>query len=119
MRGKRPSEREKYMLRAGSGTFVEVTRDVCLEWHRSRRREKYQMEKKRAHGVCSLEALGENIRPAIHRGYWENTPEEHALRSACMEKLRDYLRRLLACVYHIKSGLMRAGCGECTETIRE
>ncbi len=60
MRGKNPSEREKYVLPAGKGAFVEVTRDVYLEWHQSRRREKYQMEKKRAHGVCSLEALGEN-----------------------------------------------------------
>ena len=31
------------------------------------------MEKKRAHDVCSLEALGGNIRPAIPGGYWENT----------------------------------------------
>ena len=89
MRGKKPSEREKYVLRVGSGTFVEVTRDVYLEWHRSRRREKYQMEQKRAHDVCSLEALGGNVRPAIPGGDWENTPEEHALRSACMEKLRE------------------------------
>ena len=89
MRGKKPSEREKYMLRADSGTFVEVTREVYLEWHRAGRRERYQMEKKRAHGVCSLETLGENIRPAIPEGYWENTPEENAIRAACMEKLRE------------------------------
>ena len=90
MRGKKPSEREKYMLRADSGTFVEVTREVYLEWHRAGRRERYQMEKKRAHGVCSLETLGENIRAAaIPGGYWENTPEENALGSACMEKLRE------------------------------
>lgn len=94
MRGKKPSEREKYVLRVDSGTFVEVTRDVYLEWHRSRRREKYQMEQKRAHGVCSLEALGGNVRPAVPRGYWENTPEEHALRSACMEKLRESIAAL-------------------------
>ena len=91
MRGKKPSEREKYMLRADSGTFVEVTREVYLEWHRAGRRERYQMEKKRAHGVCSLETLGENIHPAIPGGYWENTPEENAVRSACMEKLRESL----------------------------
>ena len=91
MRGKKPSEREKYMLRADSRTSVEVTREVYLEWHRAGRRERYQMEKKRAHGVCSLETLGENIRPAIPGGYWENTPEENALRSACMEKLCESL----------------------------
>lgn len=60
MRGKKPSEREKYVLPAGGGAFVEVTREVYLEWHQSRRRERYQAEKKQAHGVCSLEALGEN-----------------------------------------------------------
>lgn len=94
MRGKKPSEREKYMLRVDSGAFVEVTRDVYLEWHRSRRREKYQIEQKRAHGVCSLEALGGNIRPTIPIGYWENTPEEHVLKSACMEKLRESIATL-------------------------
>jgi len=57
MRGKKPSEHEKYVLPAGRGVFVEVTRAVCLDWHQSRRREKYQMEKKRAHGVCSLKHL--------------------------------------------------------------
>ncbi len=94
MRGKKPSEREKYVLRTGSGTFVEVTRDVYLEWHQSRRREKYQMEKKRAHGVCSIEALGGNVRHAIPGAYWQNTPEENALRSACMEKLRESIALL-------------------------
>ena len=94
MRGKKPSEREKYVLRADSGTFVEVTRDVYLEWRWSRRREKYQMEQKRAHGICSLEALGGNVRLAVPRGYWENTPEEHALKSACMEKLRESIATL-------------------------
>ncbi len=78
MRGKKLSEREKYALPAGRGAFVEVTREVYLEWHQSRRREKYQMEKKRAHSVCSLEALGENFLTALPGGYWENTPEENA-----------------------------------------
>lgn len=94
MRGKKPSEREKYVLRADSGTYVEVTREVYLEWHQARRREKYQMEKKRAHGVCSLETLGENIRPAVPGGYWENTPEENAIRLACMEKLWESMAHL-------------------------
>ena len=91
MRGKKPSERDKYVLRADSGTFVEVTREVYLEWHQAGHRERYQMEKKRAHGVYSLETLGENIHPAIPGGYWENTPEENAIRSACMEKLCESL----------------------------
>ena len=94
MRGKKPFERDKYVLRADSGTFVEVTRKVYLEWHRAGRRERYQMEKKRAHGVCSLEPSGENIHSAIPGRYWENTPEENAVRSASMEKLRESLARL-------------------------
>ena len=91
MRGKKPSEREKYVLPAGHGALVEVTRDVYLEWHRSRRREKYQMERKQAHGVCSLEALGGDILPG---GYWENTPEENAAKIICMEKVRESISRL-------------------------
>ncbi len=94
MRGKKPSEREKYVLPAGRGAFVEVTREVYLEWHQSRRREKYQMEKRRAHGVCSLEALGENALPVLPGGYWENTPEENAAKLICMEKVRQGISRL-------------------------
>lgn len=52
------------------------------------------MEQKRVHGICSLEALGENVRLAVTSGYWENTPEEHALKSACMEKLRESIATL-------------------------
>ena len=46
MRGKRPKERKCYILRAGDGTVVEVTREVYLEWYQSRRRERHQNEKK-------------------------------------------------------------------------
>lgn len=110
MRGKKPSEREKYVLRTGSGTFVEVTRDVYLEWHRSRRREKYQIEKKRAHGVCSLEALEGNASPGR---YWENTPEEHALKSACMEKLRESIAVLPEILGQLRAEMESRGitCG--------
>ena len=55
MRGKRPKERKCYILRAGDGTVVEVTREVYLEWYQSRRRERYQNEKKQKYGVFSLE----------------------------------------------------------------
>lgn len=103
MRGKKPSEREKYVLPAGRGVFVEVTREVYLEWHRSRRRERYQMEKKQAHGVCSLEAHGENILSAMPGGYWENTPEENALKRICMEKVR----RSISCLPEQDACLVR------------
>lgn len=58
-RGKKPKEREKYILRLQNGELIEVTREVYLEWYQSRRREKYQKERDRKHGVCSLNALEE------------------------------------------------------------
>ncbi len=58
-RGKKPKERERYILRVQNGELIEVTREVYLEWYQSRRREKYQKERDRKHGVCSLNALEE------------------------------------------------------------
>lgn len=62
----------KYVLRVDSGTLVEVTRVVYLEWHRTRRRENYQMEKKRAHG----EALKRWVK--ISFCYYQAGTEKHA-----------------------------------------
>ncbi len=42
MRGKKPKEREKYVIRLGDGTLVEVNREIYLEWYRSERKERYQ-----------------------------------------------------------------------------
>lgn len=58
-RGKKPREREKYILRMQNGELIEVTREVYLEWYQSRRREKYQRERDQKYGVCSLNALEE------------------------------------------------------------
>lgn len=55
MRGKKPKERENYVLRMTDGTLVQVTREVYLEWYQSRRREKYQRERDRKYGICSLD----------------------------------------------------------------
>ena len=44
MRGKKPKERQRYVLRVNE-TLVEVTRDVYLAWYQSRRKERYQLEK--------------------------------------------------------------------------
>ena len=57
MRGKQPKERDHYVLRMADGTLVDVTREVYLEWYRSRRRERYQKERNRKHGICSLDSL--------------------------------------------------------------
>ena len=42
MRGKKPEERGQYILRLSGDVLVEVTREVYLAWHQSRRRERYQ-----------------------------------------------------------------------------
>ena len=57
MRGTQPKERDPYVLRMADGTLVDVTREVYLEWYRSRRRERYQKERNRKHGICSLDSL--------------------------------------------------------------
>lgn len=91
MRGKRPKERKSYVLRMGDGTLVEVTREVYLEWYQSRRREKYQEERSRKNGVCSLEQLEEKAGTAIPV---KDSLEETAIRRMCIEKLREVMDRL-------------------------
>ena len=59
MRGRKPKERDGYVLRMEDGTLVEVGREVYLEWYQSRRRERYQKEKNRKHGVYSLDEMEE------------------------------------------------------------
>ena len=58
MRGKKPKERQRYVLRVNE-TLVEVTRDVYLAWYQSRRKERYQLEKMQKNGVCGIEKVGE------------------------------------------------------------
>ncbi len=94
MRGKKPKEREKYVIRLGDGTLVEVNREIYLEWYQSERRERYQRERDRKYGVCSIEKLQE-------RGYF---PEqsiyngdkvlETILHSECLNKLESALKKL-------------------------
>lgn len=91
MRGKRPKERKSYVLRIGDGTLVEVTREVYLAWYQSRRREKYQEERSRKNGVCSLEQLEEKAGTAIPV---RDSLEETAIREMCIEKLREVMNNL-------------------------
>ena len=91
MRGKRPKERKCYILRAGDGTVVEVTREVYLEWYQSRRRERYQNEKKQKYGVFSLEALSEK---GVLPDWRADSPEEMVIRELCVEKLRSVIEDL-------------------------
>ena len=91
MRGKRPKDRESYVLRMGDGTLVEVTREVYLEWYQSRRRVKYQKEKSRKHGVASLEQLAETGGYAIPV---KDSLEETVIRNICRDKIREVLAEL-------------------------
>ena len=91
MRGKRPKERRCYVLRTCEGTVVEVTREVYLEWYQSRRRERYQNEKKKKYSVSSLETLEEqgNISIGVSDGI-----EHMVIRKMCAEKLRSVMKEL-------------------------
>ena len=93
MRGKKPKERKNYILRTENGTLVEVTREVYLEWYQSRRREKYQQEQKQKYGVCSLDVVQEGsfAKTSISQ---EGQPEEMAVRSECLKKLKESLGQL-------------------------
>lgn len=91
MRGKRPKERKCYVLRTSDGTVVEVTREVYLEWYQSRRRERYQNEKKQKYSVTSLEALSE--KGMILDGMADSL-EDTVIRKICVEKLRSVMEEL-------------------------
>lgn len=94
MCGKRPKDRDCYVLRMGDGTLVEVTREVYLEWYQSRRREKYQQERNQKHGVCSLDELEESGNFSNRTVNLKNELEETVLRNLCNEKLYIALKRL-------------------------
>lgn len=94
MRGRKPKERDCYVLRMDDGTLVEVSRDVYLEWHQSRRKERYQKEKSQKYGVYSLDELEE-------RGNYRGMPffvhdglEEAALRNICRDNVKEALGKL-------------------------
>lgn len=94
MRGRKPKERDKYVLRMSDGTFIEVTRDVYLEWYQSRRREKYQEERRRKYGVCSMEALTEK---GMFHSSWmddEDNPETIILKKLTIERMWEAIREL-------------------------
>lgn len=96
MRGKQPKERDHYVLRMADGTLVEVTREVYSEWYRSRRRERYQKEKSRKHGVCSLDGLeGRGDCLGNFRDVAEGL-EETVLRNIFRDKVREVLGSLPA-----------------------
>lgn len=90
MRGKIPKERKCYVLRMPDGTIVQVTREVYLTWYQSRRRERYQMEKRKKYSVCSLNELEEK---GISVGSIVDL-ETQAINKISLEKLRRGLEEL-------------------------
>ncbi|EOS38929.1 sigma-70 family RNA polymerase sigma factor [Lachnospiraceae bacterium M18-1] len=96
MRGRKPKERDSYILRMADGTLVEVGREIYLEWYQARRREKYQNERNRKYGVCSLNELEEkgNFLSAfidVKEGV-----EEIILRDIFRNKVQEVLKSLPA-----------------------
>ena len=71
-----------------------MNREIYLEWYRSERRERYQKERDRKYGVCSLDGLREKgyfFGMAINEG---NVAEEIALRNLGRNNLWDALKKL-------------------------
>lgn len=73
---------------------MEVKREIYLEWYRSERRERYQKERDKKYGVCSLEGLEENGCSLKIEVALENVTEEAALRNIYRERLLYILGRL-------------------------
>lgn len=94
MRGKKPKERNAYVLRMEDGTLVEVSREVYLEWYQSRRRERYQQEKNRKYGIRSLDELEEKGMRSRMPFCVREGLEETVLRDICREKVRKALAKL-------------------------
>ena len=94
MSGKKPKERESYVLRMGDGSLVEVTREVYLEWYQSKRRERYQTEKEWKYGVCSLDRLKETGKAGKTAGYVSSGLEENIIKELCVQKLHEGMGRI-------------------------
>ncbi len=91
MSGKKPKERESYVLRMGDGSLVEVTREVYLEWYQSKRRERYQTEKEWKYGVCSLDRLKETGKAEKAIGYVSSGLEDNIIKELYVKKLHEGL----------------------------
>ncbi len=96
MKGKQPKKREHYVLRMTDGTLVDVTREVYLEWYRSQRRERYQKERSRKYGICSLDGLGGREKCSGHFRDVAEGVEGAVLRNICRDKVREVLESLPA-----------------------
>ena len=119
MRGKKPKERKNYILRTENETLVEVTREAYLEWYQSRRRERYQNEKKAVRSEClkklkeSLEQLPEQEAYLIYLLFFEEvTVKEAAQICGCSRKtIQNRKKRILKTLKNIMKELgIEGGC---------
>lgn len=94
MRGKKPKERERYVIRMGDGMLVEVNREIYLEWYQSKRRERYQRERDCKYGLCSIEELHENGYFPEQSTCTVDVTQEAVLWNECWDKLRNALKSL-------------------------
>lgn len=94
MRGKKPKERNKYLIRMGDGTLVEVNREIYLEWYQSERRERYQRERDRKYGVCSIERLYEEGYFPEQSICMKDMTQEVVLRKEYWERLGNAFEKL-------------------------
>ena len=93
MRGKKPKERKNYILRTENGTLVEVSREVLSGMVSVPEKGKIPAEQKQKYGVCSLDVVQEGsfAKTSISQ---EGQPEEMAVRSECLKKLKESLGQL-------------------------
>ena len=91
MRGRKPKERDQYVLHVSDEMFVEVTRDVYLEWYRSKRKEKYQKEKNQKYHVCNYDEL-DSLSDSIV--VLKESLEDIAIQNLYREKIREMIAEL-------------------------
>lgn len=108
MPGKKPKERQRYMLRIND-TLVEVTREVYLAWYQAGRKERYQVEKMQRHGVCSMEELQEK---GYDCSFSVVSPEEIVIRLSEIQELEEALGYLTTDGRHpLQERLRITSCG--------
>lgn len=123
MPGKKPKERQRYMLHVND-TLVEVSRAVYLTWYQAGRKERYQVEKMQRYGVCSMEELQEK---GYDCSFSVLSPEEIVISLSEIEELEEalgYLNKedaeLIMLLFFEEFTVKETAqyCGCCPKTIR-
>lgn len=91
MGGKRPKEREKYVICLENGRLIDVTREVYLAWYQSYRKERYQKERDRKHNLCSIDFV--QPYPGNNEN-WAKGLDEQMVRKCSVNKLYECMKHL-------------------------